>query len=59
MAALYFADALLSKIWCLGLRPAACMLDKLFAQAAIKECSVWLGMGSIHVMLLSISWRHI
>ena len=55
MAALYFADASLSNIWCLGLRPAARMQDMPFAQAVIMECSVRLGMGSIHVVLLSIS----
>ena len=54
MEALYFADASLSKIWCLVLRPAARMQDMTFVRAEIMECLVRLGMGSIHFVLLSI-----
>ena len=59
MAALYLAEASLSRIWCFVLRPTAGMQEIAFARAAIIEFLVLLERGSTQVVLLSISCRHI
>ena len=59
IAALYFAEASLSRIWCFGARPAARMRVMAFARAAIIEDSVLLESGSTQVVLLSILCKHI